>query len=460
MQANVEELENHKVKLRVAVPAPEFERAIDQAFRTIAREIRLPGFRPGKAPRKVLEARVGLDAARQQAFQDSVPEYYADAVLATSIDPIAAPEITIVAGADGGDVEFDAVVEVRPIVSITGYDALQIALEYTPTDDEAVRAQIDRIRDQHAALEDSNRPLAAGDFATIDISGRDDEGEELDGLVATDFLYPVGSGMIVSELDDNLRGTKPGEIIEFRTTLGDNFGERAGLDVQFRVIVKGTQEKVLPDLTDEWVDEHTEFDTVDALRADVTRRTDMLNRVQAQMALRDKVLEVVADLVPIPAPETLINDEVRRRIDDFAHRLSHQGISIDQYLAMTGQDAPAFIESIREGAEKAVLADLALRAVVSAEAIEPSEDDVEREIARLAEQTGQKVEKVRRDLVKQGLMEAVRSDLARGLALQFLVDHATAVDGEGNPLDLTIDLPPTDPASEQTSAPQAEGTTD
>ena len=196
---------------------------------------------------------------------------------------------------------------------------------------------------------------------------------------------------------------------------------------------------MLPDLTDEWVDEATEFDTVAELRADVRRRSETSAGVQAQMASRQGVLEEAAELVTVMPPETLVETEVRNRINDLAERLAEQRVSLEQYLGATGQDPDAFLEGVREGARKGVLADLALRAVAVDGKLEASDDDLEAELARLAERMGQKVEKARRDLDRGGLVEAVRSDLARGKALQFLVDHAEVVDEEGNALDLTLD---------------------
>lgn len=440
MHATVEPIENNRVKLSVEVPASEFERAIDDAFRKIAKEVRLPGFRPGKAPRRLLEARIGVDAARQQALQDALPTYYADAVIEHDVDVIAPPEITITAGEDAGDVGFEAVVEVRPQVTLVGYDELRVVLPYRAIDDDAVDAQVNRIREQHASLQESNRPLATDDYATLDITGSQD-GEPLEGLVATDFLYPIGSAMIVDELDDQLRGTKPGDIIEFDAVLPERFAERAGEHVHFRVLVQRVQERILPDLTDEWVDEATEFDTVAELRDDVRKRSDLLARAQAQMAMRDRVLEEVAALVPVEPPETLVETDLRNRLNDLQHRLSHQGASIEQYLAVSGQPPEEFVEGLRAGARRAVLADLALRAVVAAEAISPSDEEVDAEVVRMAERMGEKVEKVRRELERGGLLEAVRSDLARGKALEFLVDHATVVDEEGKPIDISLDVP-------------------
>jgi trigger factor len=453
MQSTVEELDGNKVKLRVTVPADEFERAIDDAFKKLAREVRVPGFRPGKAPRRLLEARFGADIAREQALRDSLPEYYVEAVETNKVDVIAPPEIEITSGEEDGDIEFEAVVEVRPEVRLIGYDELQVEVPYEAVDDAAVDQQIDALRERFGDLTDSEYPLIDDAYATIDITGTID-GEPVEGLTATDFLYRVGSNMVVPELDEQLRGTRPGAILEFKATIPERFGERAGDDVTFRVIVKEAKQKVLPDVTDEWVDEASEFETVDELRTDVRRRLETMQKLQAQMAVRDKVLEAVADLVPVEPPEALVESETRRRVEDLAHRLSHQKVSLEQYFTATGQDPEAFLAEVRTGATRGVLADLALRAVIAQEEIEPSDDEVDAEITRLAERLDQKPERVRRDLEKQGAIEAVRSDVARGKALQFLVDHATVVDEQGNEIDLTLDTDePSDDASAESTPP-------
>jgi trigger factor len=459
MQTTVEPLEGNKVKLHVTIPAQEFERAIDDAFRKLAREVRIPGFRPGKAPRRLLEARFGPDVAREQALRDSLPEYYVEAVVEHDVDAIAPPDIEITSGQDGGDVSFEAVVEVRPQVRIEGYDALKVEIPFAAVDDAAVDAQIDALRERFADLEDSEYPLIDDAYATIDITGSVD-GDAVEGLTASDFLYRVGSGMVVPELDEQLRGTRPGAILEFSTTLdGERFGDLAGSEATFRVVVKDAKRKVLPEVTDEWVVEASEFETVDELRADIARRLDTMQKLQAQIALRDKVLDAVADLVPVAAPARLVDQEVRRRVEDVAHRLSHQGVDLEEYLAATGQEPQAFLDSVRPGAEKAVLADLALRAVVEAEAITASDDEIDAEVERLAERMGVKPPKVRRDLDRSGALEAVRSDIARGKALEFLVEHATVVDEEGQPIDLAVtalapDSGP-DEATESTEANEA-----
>jgi trigger factor len=465
LTTSVETLEGNKVRLHVAIPATDFEQAIDAAFRKLAHEVKMPGFRPGKAPRKLLEARLGTEAARDQALRDALPGYYAKAVEAEDIDVIASPEIDITAGEEAGDVEFDAVVEVRPQVTVEGHDSLTVEIERPEITDEAVDAQVDMLRNRHAELEDSSSPLVDGDYAEIDIKGYIHD-ESIEGLTATDYLYEVGSGIVVPKLDEELRGKRAGDILKFLDTLPERFGDRAGEEVGFQVLVKEAKRKVLPELTDEWVSEVSEFETVDALRDDVRTRLDLYARVQASMSVREKIFDAAAALVTDDVPETLVNQEMERRLHDLAHRLEEQGngMTIPQYLAVTGQDQADFVEKLRETATLAVRADLALRAVIVQEDISATEEEVDAEIERLAERFDEKPAKLRRDLERRGVLEAVRSDIARGKALAFLSDHAEVVDTDGNPVDLSLpdteapDTESPDTESPDTESPEAEET--
>jgi trigger factor len=455
---SVEPLEGNKVRLHVAVPAADFERAIDAAFRKLAKEVKLPGFRPGKAPRQLLEARLGTEAARDQALRDSLPDYYAEAVVSESIDVIAAPEIDITAGEDDGDVEFDAVVEVRPEVTLEGYDALTVEIPSPAVPDDAVDAQIDMLRDRFAELTDSETPLVDGDYAEIDVKGSIGD-EAIEGLTATDYVYEVGSGLVVAELDAELHGKRPGDILKFEAVLPERFGERAGDEVSFQVLVKDAKRKVLPEVTDEWATEVSEFDTAEALRGDIAARLDVYAKVQAQLAVREKVLDAAAELVTVDIPDTLVSQEMERRLHDMAHRLEEQfgqGITVPQYLALTGQDQEEFVTTLRETATRSVRSDLALRAVIVQEAVEIGDDEIDGEIQQLATRTGEKPERIRKDLERQGLVGAVASDLARGKALNFLIEHATVVDEDGNPVDLTPpEQSPDETPAEALSAPEA-----
>ena len=448
METTVESLEGNKVRLRVAVPAGEFETAIDAAFRKLAREVRIPGFRPGKAPRRLLEAHLGTGIAREQAIRDAVPDYYLKAVEAEDLDAIAPPEFEITAGQEEGDVEFDAVVEVRPQVEIEGYDSLQITIEDPSVLDPEIDVQIDNLRERFADLEESTAPLGKGDYAQLNIKGYVHD-EEVPGLTVSDFLYEVGSNLVVPKLDEELEGKRPGDMLKFNDELPARWGERAGQEVGFQVLVKETKRKVLPQATDEWVQEASEFDTLEDLRADIRKRMESVRLIQANLAVRDKVLQAVGAKVAVDIPEPLIQEEVERRLHSIIHRLEEQGASVDQYLEATGLTQDQLLADVRLEATKAVKADLALRAVVAAEEITASDDEVEAEIARVAERSGRKPAQLRKEIERGQGLQAVRSELSRGKALQFLVDHATVVDEEGKPLDISFPEPaPEAPAEE------------
>jgi trigger factor len=430
VKAVVEPLEGNRVKVSVEVDEAEFERDLDAAFRRISREVRVPGFRPGKAPRRVLEAKLGKDVGREEALRDALPTYYTQAVRENDVDVIAAPEIEITAGKDEGAVSFDAVVEVRPVISVGGYATLRVEVPRPEASDEEIDAQIERLRQQFGELTTVDRAVRDGDHVTITINGSRD-GEDVAGLQADDYLYEAGSGSIASELDDNLNGAKVGDILDFDAQPADPDEAL----VHFRVIVKDVKEKVLPDVTDEWANDVSEFDTVDELRADLGNRISRVRKMQATMAARDRAVHALVELVEEDAPEPMVANEVQQGAQELSMRLAAQGVSADQYFQATGQTQEQLVDQLREQAVDAVKADLALRAVADAEEIEVSEEELDDEFARVAERLGEKPAKVRRDFERAEQIPAVRSDIRKRKALDWLVEHVELVDEDGQPVD-------------------------
>ncbi|MHB1930032.1 MAG: trigger factor [Acidimicrobiales bacterium] len=433
MKTIVEPLEGNKVKLSIEVDEQEFERSVDAAFRKIAREVRIPGFRPGKAPRRIIEARLGAGSGRAEALRDSLPDYYAQALREQEVDAIAPPEIDITAGEDSGPVAFDAVVEVRPHVKLAGYQGLRVTVPNPVVADADVEAQVDRLRGNFGELSPVDRPALGGDNLVIDLSASRD-GEPVPGLSADDFLYELGSGSVLPELDDRLRGARTGDILAFDAALPDG-------PVSLKVLVKDVKEKLLPEATDDWASEASEFDTVEELRADIRGRLQAVRRVEGVYAWRNGVLEALIELVDIDPPEPLVQGEFERRAHDFAHRLESQGVTISQYLRATGQDEQDVVAGLRAEAVPAVKADLALRAVADAEGTDVTEEEIDAEVARLATAYGQKPEALRANLQRAGQMPAVRSDLKKSKALEWLVEHVELVDPDGQPVDRSLLAP-------------------
>ncbi len=381
MRATTEPLEGNLVRLSVEIDEPEFDKALVDVVKTLASQIRVPGFRPGKVPRKVLEARMGgAGALRAEALRESLPDFYARAVVDSEIDPIASPEIDITSGEDSGAISFDAVVQVRPTVSIPGYDGLQVTLPGIIVSDEDVDRQIDRLRENDAELELVSRPAIDGDLVTIDLHGNDGSGAEVVGV--DDYLYEVGSATVTAELDETLRGAKAGDILTFSSAAPGDEDEV----ISFRVLVKDVKVKKLPEPTDEWAAESSEFDTVAELRADISERVARVKLVQSQMALRENTIEAVAGLVDdSDVPEVLVDSEVNERLHDLQHRLEAQKLGLGEYLQATGRTPDDLLAAVRADAHRAVKADLALRALAEAEELGLSDEELDTEVAAMAE---------------------------------------------------------------------------
>ena len=427
------------VKLSVTIDEAEFDRDIDMAFRTIAKEVKLPGFRQGKVPRKVLEARIGLATAREQALRDAVPQYLANAVRDHDIDLIATPNIEFTAGQESGPVSFDATCEVRPEITVPGYGGLRVELTSpvaTDADiDEAVEAELRR----QGSLVDVDRPVQSGDQVTINLAGTRD-GEPVAGLNTEDWLYQVGNGWVAPGFDGELLGANEGDELTF-TAMPNGTSEPA----DFVVNISKVQETVLPELTDEWVSENLgEFDTVEEWRAALAERigTGKLNQTRNQFIERTTL--ALAGLVDLDPPESMVQADLQGRVQNTVQQFQAQGISIDQWLQVTGQDAAAFIEGLKVQSEKAVKVDLALRAVVVAEGLEVTDDDLAAEYARIAVQVRQKPNEVRKAYEKNDAVTDLIAQMRKTKALDWLLEHVEVVDEAGDPIDRALVMGKTD----------------
>ena len=447
MRSTVEVLDDNRVKVSVDIDAEEFEQKLDEAFRKLARQVRLPGFRPGKAPRRVLEARLGPQAARGEALSDAVPEYYAQAVNDHDVDVISPPEIDITGGAEEGPVSFDAVVEVRPLITITGYDQLKAEVPSPVPTDEEIDQQVDQLRKQFGELGPVTRPAIDGDTVTMDIYGTYN-GEEVEGLTVDDYAYEVGQGAVVPEIDEQLRGSKAGEILEFNAQHPDP--DEDGL-LRFRILVKEVQETVLPDFDDEFAQEASEFDTAEELRTDVSDNIARAKRANALASLATQVGEQLAELVTDDIPDALVDAEVQHRLRTLQMRLGSQGIEVDAYLEAIGQTAEEMAEALREPALQEAKTDLALRAVAAAESIEATDEDVDFELAMLAAQVGQTVDELKSSVFAddESSLKGVRLDAKMRRTREWVLERVEIKDPDGNPIqrsslnpDDESDLPP------------------
>jgi trigger factor len=454
VKSTVEALEGNKVKLSVEIDEQEFESAIDAAFKKIAREVRIPGFRPGKAPRRVLESHIGAEAGRAQALNDALPDYYSDAVVANEVDVISPPEIDITDGQESGVIKFEAIVEVRPVITLSGYADMAVEIPApTPSDDE-IDAQIDRFRSQYGDLEVVERAADSGDFVTIDIEGSQND-EVLEGLVASAYLYEVGSAGIVPELDEQLMGAAAGDTRSFGAPHPNGDEEDP---LHFEVTVTEVKAKVLPELNDEFAAQASEFETMAEWRDDLVTRMTEVRKAQSQMIVREKIGEALAELVTDELPEPLVAAEMNERLQDMAMRLQAQGLSLEQWLQFSGTDTEQFLDDLKTTADRSARVDLALRAIALAESIEVLEEDLDIEFEAVAGRVQQKSDVVRTQLTEAGHLPALKTDISKRKALDWLTESVRISDEAGNSIvfaDLAVaddedgDTVPETPASEE-----------
>ena len=427
---SVDQLEDNKVKITVEVDESDVDEAIDAAFKKISKDVSLPGFRPGRVPRKVLEAKFGQEYARSEALNELIGQNYRSAVIAHEVDAIAQPEVNITEGEESGPLCFEAVVATRPSVSLEGYNELTITLPPLEATKEEIDNQIDNLREQAAEREEVDRPAIMADFVTIDLSGSQD-GEPEESLTAEDFTYEIGSGFIVDSIDENLLGTKVGEIVEFE---GDHPNEE-GAVLSFRALIKKIEEKKLPELTDEFVAEMTEFETVDLLTEDTENRITESKRIQASNLLIEQIGSELAELVSEDPPETLINDQVQQQLQEMAMRMAQQGMQFEQFLEATGQDIEALAENMKEPAARVVKIDLALRAVAAAQNILVEQSDIDKEISQMAEYYNQEETQLLEIFQENGQMLTLKADLMKQKAMKYLEENVEIVDPDGNPIE-------------------------
>ena len=448
VRSSVETLTDNRVKLTVELDEAEFETEVDAAFKRIAAQVRIPGFRPGRAPRRLLEAQLGPQAGRAEALRASLPDYYARAVVEHDIDVIDAPHIEITEGSESGPVCFDAVVDVRPAILVSGYYDLSVEIPSPVVDEAEIDSEIDRFRQQFAELSPVSRSAVDGDHLTIDIFGSLG-GETIDGLTTSDYDYLLGTGAVVPEIDENLRGAAAGDILEFEAAHPDPDEDR---QLSFRVLVKEAQEPVLPELDDEFVAANTEFGSAEEFRAALAAGQSRARVMYAQSVRREAIAEAIASLVTDEIPEAMIASEVDARVASLTRDLSQRGHEFADYLNSIGQSQDELEAGLRPTADRGVKLDLALRAVAVAEGLEADEEAVESELRRavLVASNGSEVDadaeaaRLREALTSSGHLSDMRSQISKRAALEWITERVELVDPEGEVIDPALLALPTD----------------
>lgn len=423
MKTSVERVDETTVKLSVTVEAERVTEAIDAAAGRLASEVRVPGFRPGRVPRRVLESRLGKEAISQEAARDALPRFYAEALEAEELAAVGQPDLDLDTFEDGSEAVFTATVEVRPDITVPDYTDLQIPHPDWELTEEELTAQLDALRERFSSLETVDRPVRAGDHVLVSISGQRD-GQALAEVAADDALYEVNDPEESdSELDRQLLGAQPGAILKFDDTLGPDYGELEGVEVAFTAIVKEVKAKILPDLDDDFAADASEFDTIEELRTEVRDYLAKQKLEQARQSLRGRIVEAVCERVEVPLPSSMVQNELRMRLDQLTQQAEQYGMTFEQFVQAAGLGSEEALARFEEEAKQTVKAQLVVDAVAGEADVEVTREDLRVEVSRHIANMGRDAGEMAQAMQQPEHVNALFNDVRRRKAIDHLVER-------------------------------------
>jgi trigger factor len=428
MSVNWEKQEGNEGVLTFQVSAEEFNKALDKAFKKVVKDVQIPGFRKGKIPRGLFEKRFGVEALYQDAVDFVLPTAYMKAVEEADIEPIDQPEIDIDQIEKGKPLIFTAKVMVKPEVRLGEYKGLEVENEEVEVTDEDVMHDLEHQRERHAELVIKEEgEIEEGDTAVIDFEGFID-GEPFEGGKAENHSLEIGSGQFIPGFEDQLIGKKSGEELEINVTFPEDYHakEFASKDATFKVNIHEVKSKELPELDDEFAkDIDDEVETLEELKNKTKEQLLEQRKQNAKNKKRETLIEKASENAEVDIPEVMIENELDQMVQEFEQRLQMQGMTLEMYSQFSGQDKDELKEQMREDAEKRVKTSLTLDAIVEAEGLEASDEDVEKELDKMAEMYGTDKEQIRKMLGAN--TDAIKKDLRKRKAIDFLVEQSKAV---------------------------------
>ncbi|MBP3949681.1 trigger factor [Bacillus suaedae] len=427
MTAKWEKLEGNEGVLTVEVEAEKVNEALDQAFKKVVKKVNVPGFRKGKVPRSMFEKQFGVESLYQDALDILLPEAYAAAINETEIEPVDRPDIDIETMEKGSNLIFTAKVVVKPEVQLGEYKGLEVEETDTTVTDEDVDAELKTLQERQAelvVLEEGS--IEIGDTAVFDFEGFVD-GEAFEGGQADNYSLEIGSGQFIPGFEEQLVGLKAGEEKDVEVTFPEEYHAEnlAGKAATFKVKVHDIKRKELPVLDDEFAkDVNEEVETLDELKASLKEKLQKDKEHQAEHQVRDTLVEKASENATIDLPEAMVNTEVDRMLQEFEQRLQAQGMNLDMYFQFSGQDEEAMREQFKTDGEKRVRVNLTLEAIANAENLEASDEDVDKEIEKMAEMYQRPVDEIKNIFAAQGGLDGIKGDLKIQKAVEFLVENS------------------------------------
>ncbi len=433
MKSAVETLSPTRAKLTVEVPFEELKPSLDAAYKQIAQQINVPGFRRGKVPPTVIDRQVGRGAVLDQAINELLPQKYVEALQANSLEPVAQPEIEVTRLEDNEALEFTAEVEIKPEITLPDYDGVEAQVEDIELTDADVEEQVQALRERFATLLDVDREAADGDFVVMDLKATQD-GEVVEGAEVSGMSYQVGRGGMLDGLDEALAGMSAGDEKIFSSELVG--GDLVGQSVEVAVAVSQVQQQDLPEVDDEFAQLASEFDTAEELQADVRERLGRGKRLEQAAAARDAVLEVLLERVEVPLPEQMVAEELTGRRASIEQQLAQAGIAMATYLEDEGQTQEEFEADLERRVRDAITAQFLLDAIAKKEELGVDQSELSQHLVRRAQQSGQDPQEFANHMFEHNHVPELVQEILRGKALAAIVETAVVTDQAGNRVEL------------------------
>ena len=425
MKAELIKKEGNVVDFKLTIDNDKFEAAINKAYNKNKGRFNIAGFRKGKAPRKIIENNYGKGVFYEDAANDIMPKAYADALDETGIDVVSRPEIDVTKIGKGESFIFTATVAIKPEVTLGQYKGLEVQKESVEVTDEEVEAELKKAQEQNAReITVEDRPVKEGDVITLDYAGTI-AGVPFDGGTATSQKLEIGSHSFIDTFEDQLVGLNIGDEKDVEVTFPEEYHapDLAGKPASFHVKVLGITEKQLPEIDDDFAQDTTEFDSLEEYKADVRAKLEQSKEERAKSEMENVLVEKAVEGATMDIPDAMIDSQVEQMIDEFKQRVTYQGISFEQYLQFTGQNPEAFQESMRPEAVKRIQSSLVLEAIVAAENIEATDEDLNKEMEKMASMYQMDVEQIA-SFIQDEQKENMKKDIAIQKAVEFLAAEA------------------------------------
>ncbi len=428
MSLQVEKLEKNMAKLTIEVSSEEFDKAIEKAFQKSKNKYNIQGFRKGKAPQAIIEKMYGAGVFYEDAANEIIPEAYEKAALESELDIVSRPEIDVVQIEKGKSFIFTAELAIKPEVTLGQYKEIEVEKKEASVTDEEVLDRIDKEREQNSRMITiDDRPVQKDDIAVIDFEGFIDD-VPFEGGKGENHSLTIGSNSFIDGFEEQLIGKSMGEELEVNVTFPEEYHakELAGKPALFKVTINEIKVKELPALDDDLAQDISEFDTLDEYKENIKATIKENKEKELETAKENEIVDKIIENSTMDIPEPMVESQVRQMADDFAQRMQHQGLSLEQYFQFTGMDAKKFIESLRPQAMKRIQSRLVLEAIVKAESIEVSEEELEKELGEMASMYKMELEKVK-EMIGDNEKEQIKADIAVQKAVDFITESAKEV---------------------------------